>query len=105
MTPPEYPRGRSVELFVAVGIEDPDVSDRTLEVREVMGSETPAGRTIRHLQELKQRAEETGLVGRVVQTSRTTPPVLVVINPYSRSLSEEITCRERGDGGWWLYWS
>jgi hypothetical protein len=70
-----------------------------------MGSETPAGTTIRLLQDLKQRAEAAGLVGRVVQTARTTPPVLVVINPHSRSLSEEISCRERGDGDWWLFWS
>jgi hypothetical protein len=69
-----------------------------------MGTETRAGMTIRLLQDLKTHVEAIGLVGRVVQTSTAQPPVLVVINPYSDSMSEEISCGER-DGDWWLFWS
>jgi hypothetical protein len=70
-----------------------------------MGEETPAGTMIRHLQNVKKCAEETGLVGRVVQTDRARPPVLVVINPYAHAMSEEIACSLRDDGDWWLHWS
>jgi hypothetical protein len=74
------------------------------QVSHVMGTETPTGTTIRLLQNLKARTEALGLVGRIVQTGRTVPPVLVVINPYSDAMSEEIGCAER-DGDWWLFWS
>jgi hypothetical protein len=70
-----------------------------------MDTETPIEATIRLLQDLKTHAEGIGLVGRVVQTGQTDPPVLMVINPYSGSLSEEIGCKERAEGEWWLYWS
>lgn len=70
-----------------------------------MGEETVAGSVIRHLHEVRKRTEEAGLLGRVVQTSRSRPPVLVVVNPDAGRLSEEITCEKRGDGEWWLMWS
>ncbi|MCO5970140.1 hypothetical protein [Actinoallomurus soli] len=70
-----------------------------------MGNETPAGTMIRLLQNLQRRAEENGLAGRVVQTSRAHPPVLVLINPDIHQLSEEISCKEVNPGDWWLYWS
>jgi hypothetical protein len=74
------------------------------EVFDVMGTETQAGATIRLLQTLKPHVEAVGLVGRIVQTSTAEPPVLMVINPYSDSLSEDVGCGER-DGDWWLFWS
>ncbi|GAA0347185.1 hypothetical protein NE235_10240 [Actinoallomurus spadix] len=70
-----------------------------------MGSETPAGTMIRLLQDIRKSAEENGLTGRVVQTSRSHPPVLVLINPDVHQLSEEISCKESSPGDWWLYWS
>jgi hypothetical protein len=70
-----------------------------------MGHETQSGTMIRILQELKRHAEATGLTARVVQTTRSAPPILVLVNPDVRQLSEEITCRERGAGDWWLHWS
>lgn len=70
-----------------------------------MGSETPSGPMIRILRELKRHAEAAGLAARVVQTSRSTPPVLVLVNPEARQLSQEIGCRERGADDWWLHWS
>ncbi|MCW2944570.1 MAG: hypothetical protein JWR24_1287 [Actinoallomurus sp.] len=70
-----------------------------------MSHETPSGTTLRILQELKRHAEAAGLAGRVVQTTRSKPPVLVLVNPDARQLSEEISCRERGANDWWLHWS
>jgi hypothetical protein len=76
-----------------------------MEAIEVVDTETPTGMAIRILHDLKQRAEAAGLPALIVRTGRTSPPALVVTNPSSRSLSEEITCRERNDGLWWLFWS
>jgi hypothetical protein len=70
-----------------------------------MDHETPSGTISRILQELKRHAEAAGLAARVVQTTRSTPPVLVLVNPDVRQLSEEIACRERDAGDWWLHWS
>jgi hypothetical protein len=70
-----------------------------------MGREIVTGTVIRHLHEVRKRAEEAGLLSRVVQASRSMPPVLVVVNPDAGRLCEEITCVRRGDGEWWLTWS
>lgn len=70
-----------------------------------MGSATPTGMAVRSLHDLKKRVEEIGLVGRVVHSHQSKPPVLVVVNPDVGLLSEEVTCRERNANEWWFFWS
>ncbi|GAA4631331.1 hypothetical protein GCM10023196_060340 [Actinoallomurus vinaceus] len=69
-----------------------------------MDDETTMGMALQLLNELKREAETVGLACRVIQTTRSSPPVLVLVNPEARQLSEEISCRELA-GVWWLYWS
>jgi hypothetical protein len=69
-----------------------------------MGEETTAGTALRLLHDLKRHAGADGLACRVVQTTRNSSPVLVLVNPEARQLSEEISCRELA-GVWWLFWS
>ncbi|MEV0398852.1 hypothetical protein [Actinoallomurus sp. NPDC050550] len=69
-----------------------------------MGEEIATETMLRHLRSVRKHAEEAGLLGRVVQTTRSKPPVLVLVNPEARQLSEEISCRELA-GVWWLHWS
>jgi hypothetical protein len=74
-------------------------------MEQPMGKETTTGTMIRLLQNIRKCAEASGLAGRVVQTTRAHPPVLVLVNPDVRQLSEEISCKELAPGDWWLYWS
>lgn len=69
-----------------------------------MSEEIATEPIVRHLQNVRRHAEEAGLLGRVVQTMRSKPPVLVLVNPEVRQLSEEIHCDEIA-GVWWLRWS